>query len=99
MIGDGGNHCLGVSPETAGDSLFNIPRLVSRNMYYRTVVASALIRLLRLVTLARFNDALAFSPDFRLPIIIIKQYEILSRRIFLFEKRFVLYILYACIFK
>lgn len=43
----------GVSPETAGDSLFNIPRLVSRNMYYRTVVASALIRLLLLVTPAQ----------------------------------------------
>lgn len=51
MIGNGGNCCLGVSPETTRDSLFNIPRLVSRNMYYRTVVASALIRLLRLVTL------------------------------------------------
>lgn len=61
MIGNGGNCCLGLSPETAGDSLFNIPRLVSRNMYYRTVVASALIRLLRLVTLARFNDALVFA--------------------------------------
>lgn len=51
----------GFSPETAGDSLFNIPRLVSRNMYYRTVVVSALIRLLRLVTLARFNGALVFA--------------------------------------
>lgn len=69
MIGNGGNHCLGVSPETAGDSLFNIPGLVSRNMYYRTVVASALIRLLRLVTPAKLNDA--FSPYLRLPIIII----------------------------
>lgn len=62
----------GVSPETAGDSLFNIPRLVSRNMYYRTVVASALIRLLRLVTPAKLNDVLALSPYLRLSIIIIE---------------------------
>lgn len=63
-------------------------------MYYRTVVASALIRLLRLVTLARFNDALAFSPDLRLPIIRIKRYEILPKRIFFVRKTFILYILY-----
>jgi hypothetical protein len=30
-------------------------------MYYRTVVASALIRLLRLVTLAKLNDVPALS--------------------------------------
>lgn len=67
-----GNHCLGVSPETAGDSLFNILRLVSRNMYYRTVVALALIRLLRLVTPAKLSNLVALSPYLRLPIIIIE---------------------------
>lgn len=43
MIGNGRNAAPGASRETAGDSLFNIPGLVSRNIVYYRVVCAPLV--------------------------------------------------------